>query len=144
MRQSSANSRVNAYAFSVPLTAHSGQQRQQNQSGHDAAKPKKANLAVSELEQLFKHPAPRGRRNQWQQPFNYQQQGQRLPETVAVHRGLLFGGRRYAVGGTTRAAHGLEEVGRRIEYQHVAFPTEAGLVGIQAAIELGKLGIPAK
>jgi hypothetical protein len=143
MLQSAANSRVYAGVLSVQLTAHSGQQRQQNQSGHNAAKAKKADLAVSQLEQLFKHPAPRGRRDQRQQPFNHQQQGQRLPETVAVHRGLFFGGCRCA-GRTTRAAHGFEEVGRRVEHQHVAFAAEAGLVGIQAAVELGKLGVPTK
>ena len=144
MRQSAVNTRTNAGAISVPLAAHSGQQRQQNQARRDAAKAKKADLAVSQLQKLFKHPAPPGRRDQWQQPFNDQQQGQRLPKTVAVHCGLFFCGCRCAAGGTTRAAHRLEEVGRRIEHQYVAFTAEAGLVGVQAAVELGKLGVPAK
>jgi hypothetical protein len=92
MRQSVANSRVNGCAFSGPLAANSGQECQQNQSDQDAAKAKKADLAVSQLEQLFKHPAPRSRRYQRQQPFNHQQQGQRLPKTVAVHRDYFLAG----------------------------------------------------
>ena len=66
-------------------------------------------------------------------------------QKVSLSNAVLLAAAAGAAGGRAAAAEGAEEVGAgRVDHHHVALLVEAGLVGLQAAVELGELRIAAE
>jgi len=66
-------------------TTRGSLQPEQQQTQADAAQAKKPDLTVLQLQDLREHAPPRAWRQEGQQPFHHEDQGQTQPERVGVH-----------------------------------------------------------
>ena len=125
----------------LALKRQLGRKPQQNQSGKHSTEPEKPDLSVLQLQQLCKQAPPSAGRQKGQQALDHKNQGQRRQQIDGIQDLLLA---RRGSGRRAGSTHDLEELGRRIQDHDIALLRESRLVGIQAAIELGKLRVSAE